>query len=164
MNKISNAAVNFLKTLDLETRHIFDMMVHLQAPLDVGGTPKGNRQILIGDRGVFRGERLEGTILPNGADWFLVRPDGVGELDVRVVLRTEDDELIYMRSEGFLKYSSEMAKAVLSGTADPADYYFRERTVFETGSQKYGWLNSIVAVGTGWYQPGMVGMSIYEIE
>lgn len=163
MNKMGNESLNFLKTLDLETRHIFDMMVHLQSPLDVGGTPKGNRQILIGDHGAFRGERLEGRILPNGADWFLVRADGVGELDVRVVLQTEDEELIYMRSEGFLKFSNEMAKAVLSGTAEPSDYYFRERTVFETGSEKYGWLNSVVAVGTGWYKPGMVGMSIYEI-
>lgn len=164
MNQISNESLNYLKTLDLETTHLFDMMVHLQDPLDVGATPKGSRQILIGDRGVFKGERLEGIILPNGADWFLVRPDGVGELDVRVVLRTDDEELIYMRSEGFLKYTREMAKTVLSGTADPSDYYFRERTVFETGSEKYNWLNSIVAIGTGWYQPGMVGMSIYEIR
>lgn len=164
MNIAKDNSVEFLKTLDLETEHLFDMMVHLQEPLDIGGTPKGNRQILIGDRGVFKGARLEGAILPNGADWFLVRPDGIGELDVRVVLRSNDDELIYMRSEGFLKYSREMARAVLSGTAKPEDYYFRERTVFETGSEKYGWLNSIVAVGTGWYQPGMVGMSIYEIK
>lgn len=77
MNKISNESLNYLKTLDLETQHLFDMMVHLQSPLDVGATPKGGRQILIGDRGVFRGERLEGTILPNGADWFLVRRKSV---------------------------------------------------------------------------------------
>jgi uncharacterized protein DUF3237 len=164
MNQINIESLSLLKTLDLETQHVFDMMVHLQIPLDVGSTPKGNRQILIGDHGVFKGGRLEGRILPNGADWFLVRPDGVGELDVRLVLRTDDEELIYMRSKGFLKYSREMAKAVLSGTAEPSDYYFRERTVFETGSEKYGWLNSVVAVGTGWYRPGMVGMSIYEIR
>lgn len=155
---------NLLKTLDLETAHLFDMMVHLNEPIDVGATPKGNRQILVGNEGCFEGERLKGTILPNGADWFLVRPDGIGELDVRVVLQTHDCELIYMQSQGFLKFDPKITKAVFSGTADPSDYYFRERTIFETGSENYGWLNSVVAVGTGWYKPGMVGMSIYEIK
>jgi hypothetical protein len=153
-----------LQTLDLAHVHLFDMVVLLQSPTAIGNTPRGNRQILLGDSGSFKGERLQGIIQPYGADWFLVRPDGVGELDVRVTLQTDDDALIYMRSEGFLKYSRENAKKVLSGEADPADYYFRERTVFETGSDKYNWLNSIVAVGTGWYRPGAVGMSIYEIK
>ena len=154
---------DLLQKLELEHRHLFDMVVLLENPTAVGNTPKGNRQILLGKNGSFRGERLSGQILPWGADWFLVRPDGVGELDVRVTLQTADDQLIYMRSEGFLRYSRENARKVLSGSADPADYYFRERTVFETGAEKYYWLNSIVAVGTGWYRPGAVGMSIYEI-
>ncbi len=164
MSESNTSSDSLLQTLDLVHEHLFDMVVLLQQPTAIGNTPKGNRQILLGDSGSFRGERLQGMIQPYGADWFLVRPDGVGELDVRVTLQTDDDVLIYMRSEGFLKYSRENAKKVLSGTADPSEYYFRERTVFETGSDKYGWLNSIVAVGTGWYRPGAVGMSIYEIK
>jgi hypothetical protein len=158
------SSTKLLQTLPLDHQHLFDMVVLLEEPAAVGNTPKGNRQILLGRDGSFRGDKLEGKILPWGADWFLVRSDGVGELDVRVTLETTDNELIYMRSEGFLQYSREMAKQVLSGAAEPSDYYFRERTVFETGAEKYYWLNSIVAVGTGWYRPGAVGMSIYEIK
>ena len=164
MSKSRASSDSLLQTLDLVHEHLFDMVVLLQAPTAIGNTPKGNRQILLGDSGSFKGERLQGAIQPYGADWFLVRPDGVGELDVRVTLQTDDDALIYMRSEGFLKYSRENAKKVLSGEADPSEYYFRERTVFETGSDRYEWLNSIVAVGTGWYRPGAVGMSIYELK
>ncbi len=153
-----------LQTRSLHTDHLFDMVVNLEEPINVGGTPKGIRQVLMGTGGEFKGPRLEGIVHPHGADWFLVRPDGVGELDVRVLLKTNDDEIIYMRSAGFLRYARDKAKAVLSGTADPDDYYLREQTVFETGSEKYGWLNSIVAVGVGWYHPGQVGMSIYEIK
>ncbi len=155
---------NYLKTQALVTEHLFDMAIEIRAPLEVGNIPKGNRQILLGDGGEFKGQRMSGEVMPYGADWFLIRSDGVGELDVRVTLKTDGGELIYMQSGGFLSYSREMAKSVFSGTADPSDYYFRERTIFETAADKFNWLNSIVAVGTGWYQPGMVGMSIYEIK
>ena len=152
-----------LRTLPLTTRHLFDMVVDLETPLIVGATPKGNRQILNGKGGSFHGDRLSGEILPHGADWYLTRPDGVGELDVRVTLKTTDGALIYMRSEGLLKFSREAAKRVLSGAADPSEYYLRERTLFETGAENYGWMNSIIGIGTGWYVKDQVGMSIYEI-
>ena len=153
-----------LRTLELRTEHLFDMIVELQQPLVIGDTPKGNRQILLGNGGIFTGTRLRGDILPGGADWYLTRPDGVGELDVRVTLRTHDHATIYMRSEGFLHYPRKLAREVLSGNADPDDYYLRERTRFETAADSYGWLNSIIGIGVGWYEPGSVGMSIYEIK
>lgn len=164
VNKAVDDLKTSLRTLELSTEHLFDMVVKLETPVVVGDTPKGNRQILVGEGGEFQGKRMQGVILPNGADWFLIRSDGVGELDVRVILQTIDNEKIYMNSTGFLHYPREKAKEVLSGKARPEDYYLREKTVFETSSEKYGWLNSIVAVGTGWYQPGRVGMSIYEIK
>lgn len=152
------------RTLPLNHAHLFDMVVPLRDPLNVGATPKGSRQILLGKTGEFRGERMRGKVLPGGADWFLIRADGVGELDVRVTLETDDGALVYMLSEGYLHYPAEIAGKVLRGTADPADYYLRERTRFETAAEGYYWLNSIVAVGVGWYEPGRVGMSIYEIR
>lgn len=153
-----------LKRLALESQHLFDMVVYLEQPIAVGDIPKGNRQVLMGKGGEFQGDRLHGKILPHGADWYLTRPDGVGELNVRVLLQTDDGEIIYMQSQGFLRYAREVAKRVLSGSANPEEYYLREGTAFETASEKYQWLNSIVAVGIGWYGPAMVGMSIYEIK
>jgi hypothetical protein len=34
-------------------------------------------------------------------------------------------------------------------TVDPSLYYFRSTPYFETGSEKYAWLNGICAVATG---------------
>ena len=152
-----------LRTIELSTKHLFDMVVNLESPLIVGNVPKGNRQIMISTGGEFKGAKLKGEILPHGADWFLTRPDHVGELDVRVTLKTDDGALIYMRSEGYLKFSREVAKRVLSGIADPAEYYLRERTLFETESESYEWRNSVIGIGTGWYAKNQVGMSIYEV-
>lgn len=164
MSEAMSQRDEILKTLALETEHLFDMAVHLEEPLAIGNIPKGNRQILLGKGGEFSGKRLEGKIMPYGADWYLTRPDGVGELDVRVTLKTDDGEFIYMQSQGFLRYAREAAKRVLSGTASPDEYYLREYTRFETAAESYRWLNSIVAVGVGWYGPAVVGMSIYEVR
>ena len=162
-NAATKQATSHTRRLALDAKHLFDMVVYLEQPLNLGNIPGGNRQILIGTGGEFSGERLKGRILPHGADWYLTRPDGVGELDVRVTLETDDGELIYMQSQGFLRYAREVAKRVLTGVAEPDEYYLREATRFETASERYGFLNSIVAVGIGWYGAGMVGMSIYEI-
>ena len=35
--------------------------------------------------------------------------------------------------------------------------------VFETASEKYGWLNRIVAVGVGTFTEGRLGYKVYEI-
>lgn len=152
------------RRLQLHCQHLFDTAVPVLEPLQLGDIPKGNRRIRVGQEGEFNGDRLSGKILPGGTNWFLTRPDGVGELEVRLNLQADDGQLIYMHSEGFLHYPAELAKQVLSGQADASEYYLRERTVFETAAQQYYWLNSIIAVGVGWYQPGLVGMSIYEVK
>jgi hypothetical protein len=50
--------------------------------------------------GKFEGPRISGEVLNSGADWFLLRPDGVGVVDVRVALKTNDGENIYMTCGG----------------------------------------------------------------
>ncbi len=32
---------------------------------------------------------------------------------------------------------------------DPESYYFRIKPIFETASEKYAWLNNILAIGAG---------------
>jgi hypothetical protein len=81
-----------------------------------------------------------------------------------MTLRTDDDELIYMRSGGIFHYPREIAGRVLRGEADADEYYLRDTSLFETASEQYGWLNRVVAVGVGQYRPGRVVMTVYEIE
>lgn len=46
---------------------------------------------------------------------------------------------------------------------DPASYYFRINALFETGSEKYAWLNRIIAVGKGDRLPGGPVYQVFEI-
>ena len=42
-----------------------------------------------------------------------------------------------------------MARLAHCETVDPSEYYFRVAPVFETGVDRYAWLNKILAVGEG---------------
>ena len=118
----------------------------------MGATPHGSRSIYLVTGGEFKGPKLKGDMLPGGGDWLLMRPDGAGELDVRATMRTDDGHLIYMSYRG-----------VFHGGADGEDLYFRSTPYFETASEKYGWLNQIVAVGLGTFTGSRVSYKVYEI-
>jgi len=100
----------------------------------------------------------------SGGDWLLLRPDGAGQLDVRITVRTDDGALIYMRCEGIL--AGDALPRVLRGEAvSPATYSFRTTPYFETGSDAYAWLNRTVAVGVGRLDvsKGWAGYNVYEV-
>ena len=44
------------------------------------------------------------------------------------------------------------------------DMYFRTTPYFETASEKYDWLNRIVAVGIGWDLPEGTNKAMYSIH
>ena len=149
---------------DLKTEFLFEASIDLEEPQDVGATPHGNRQIYNVKGGTFEGPKLKGEVLPGGADWLLLRPDGAGELDVRATLRTDDGHLIYTYYRGIFRASPEVMQRVLQGeTVDPSEYYFRSTPVYETASEKYGWLNQIVAVATYRLAPNWVGYRVYAV-
>jgi hypothetical protein len=79
-------------------------------------------------------------------------------------MRTDDGHIIYIYYRGILHAPPEVATRILQGEApDPSEYYFRTAPFFETASEKYGWLNRIVAVGIGKVAPNWVGYTVYAI-
>src|SRR4029077_15274738 len=80
--------------------HLFRAVVEIAAPLSVGMTPQGERRIIPIPGGRFAGEQFAGDVLPGGADWQLVRPDGTALLEARYTLRTQDGALVYVRNRG----------------------------------------------------------------
>jgi len=75
--------------------------ITLAPPQELGDTPHGRRRVVAITGGSFRGERLSGRVLPGGADWQLIRADGVAELDARYTLETVDRSLIDVRNFGY---------------------------------------------------------------
>ena len=66
----------------------------------LGDTPYGSRRIFHFDGGSFEGPKLKGTVPPGGGS-SLIRRDAVLEVDVRLILETDDKHQIYMAWKDF---------------------------------------------------------------
>jgi len=132
---------------------------------ELGETPLGRRRIIPITGGSFRGERLAGRVLPGGADWQFIRADGVAELDARYTLETEDHALIYVRNFGYRHGPADVIQRLAAGEpVDPALYYMRTTPRFETGAERYQWLNRIICVATGARRVAAVELEVYEVR
>ena len=148
MSRISDAVPPAL--LEMRTRPLFTMRLTVDEMLVVGATPTAHRQVGLVTGGRFEGERLSGDVLGGGSDWQALRSDGSTRLDVRLHLRTDDGALILVRYRGLRHGPAEVMQRIATGEAvDPGEYYFRINPMFETASEAYGWLNRILAIGTG---------------
>ena len=125
----------------------------------------GRRRIINITGGSFTGERLSGRVLPGGADWQVIRTDGVADLDARYTLETNDGALIYVRNHGLRHGPPEVLKQLMAGEAvDPSRYYMRTTPTFETGDARYTWLNRIICVATGARRAAAVELDVYEVK
>jgi len=139
--------------------------ITLADPLDVGDTPAGRRRIIAITGGSFEGERVRGRILPGGADWQIIRADGVAWLDARYTMETHDGALIYVDNQGYRHGPPEVLTRLAAGEpVDPASYYMRTTPWLETGDPRYAWLNRIVCVATGARHAASVILNVFEVR
>ena len=132
----------------LKSELLFKMHATLQSPQQIGKTHEGTRIVFYATGGTIDGPKIKGKVLPGGGDWYRQREDGIGELDVRATIETDDGALIYTHYRG-----------VTNG----ATGYFRTTPRFETASEKYQWLTQLVAVGVGRAGDGGVYYDVYHI-
>ena len=149
---------------EIRTQHLLTLKLAVNGMQPIGETPSGNRRVGLVAGGTFEGARLKGIVLPGGADWMIVRPDGVTTLDVRIVLQTGDGAAIGLTYKGLRHGPAAVMEKVNSGQfVDPSEYYFRTIITFETASPKYAWLNTIFGIGTGSRPPEGPVYDIFEV-
>ena len=149
----------------MNLQHLFKAEISLAAPQELGATPQGRRRIIGITGGRFAGERLSGRVVPGGADWQVVRADGVADLDARYTLETSDGALIYVRNRGYRHGPAEVLKKLSAGEeVDPSLYYMRTTPLFETGDARYAWLNRIVCIATGARRAAAVELDVFEVK
>jgi Protein of unknown function (DUF3237) len=124
----------------METNLLFEMSAEVAEPIVINSTPDGDRIVVHVTGGQFKGPRIRGRILPSGGDWLLLRPDGIGVVDVRLVLETDDGERIYMVYRGLVND--------ITGVKEPTK--IRTAPTFATSTKgKYAWINAVQAVADG---------------
>jgi hypothetical protein len=143
---------------------LMDLAVDVGEVVSMGAAPLGERRVVNILGGTFEGPRLRGRVLPGGADWQIVRRDGVLDIDARYALQEEAGAVVRVVSQGYRHGSSEVLAALARGEpVDPARYFFRTIMRFETGAPDLEWLNRTIAVATARRQARQVLLSAYQL-
>ena len=142
----------------------FEVRAQVGAPLDIGDTVRGRRRIIPITGGTLEGPGIQGRILPGGADWQIVRPDGVVELHARYTVDIAGRGLLYVVNAGIRCASPEiMAKLNAGETIDPSLYYFRSVPRFEIAAPECAWMMRSVFIGTAERKPSDVRVRVWRV-
>ncbi|MGZ3363284.1 MAG: DUF3237 domain-containing protein [Caulobacteraceae bacterium] len=135
-------------TTELSLEHAFDIRINFDKRWVFGPLPTGDKQGFTSVKdGLIEGPLLNGRVVEaSGADWPIVRSDGVIELEAHYVLEASDGTRIYIRNAGYVH------------TAEgPTPGYFRCTPYFRAPQGPHGWLNHTVFVGLGQRRPATDG-------
>lgn len=150
--------------LEPTLEHAFDVEAEIEDPIDVGETGDGHRRIIPISGGTVSG-KLEGRVLPAGADYQLFRVDRPSELIAKYAIETEDGSTIYVQNRGIRVAPEAISERIRDGKdVDPADVYFRSTPRFETADPDLAWLEEHVFVCGGIRRPYGVELSIYQVQ
>jgi len=129
------------------------------------GSPRGPRQYWEMAEGTLTGKRINATITMPGSDWMNVGSDGFWRPDVRVQFVTDDNAVILLHYTGLVEQTEAFAAAAEAGRETGwADQYMRMALSFDTGAERYGWLNRSLFVAKGRLAgPGELEYAIYRV-
>ena len=143
----------------------FAVHVSVGAPMEIGEVPGGRRRIVPILGGTFDGPGIRGRVLPGGADWQLIQPDGFSALDTRYALETDRGQIVYVQNAGIRDAPPDVMEKLLAGEmVDPALVYFRTVPRFETAAPDLQWLARSVFVGVGERFPTQVLIRFWRLE
>ena len=146
-------------------RLVLTLHVQVGAPTELGEVPRGRRRIIPILGGTFEGPNIRGKVMPGGADWQIVRGDGLAELDTRYLLQTDSGKLIYIQNAGIRHAPPDVTKKLLAGEpVDPAQVYFKTIPVFETSAPELQWLTRSIFIATGERNPSVVVIRVWQVE
>jgi hypothetical protein len=107
---------------------------------------------------------FDAEILPGGADWQLVRPDGTIEIDTRYSARTADGEHVHFRTSGVRSGPPAVLAALLRGEpVDPSLYYFRVTVYLETSAPRLAALERSLFIASAVRAADRVSYDAYRV-
>ena len=147
-----------------ELRFAFAIRAKVAPIQDLGQTARGHRRVIDILGGEVFGPKLTGEILPGGADWQIVRPDGTIEVVARYTIRARSGALVYVQNDGLRVASPEILARMSRGELVPFDsYHFRTAPRFETADPALKALERATFVGVAARTPDRVAIGFHEI-
>jgi len=147
----------------LETKYVFTLTVRISDVTTAGDIGHGVRRIIPIIGGEVRGERVNGKVLPFGADFQIIRPNELIELEAKYAFETDDGAVVYIENTGIRFGPVELLQKLKRGEpVDPKLIYFRTIPKFETGAEKYRWLMEHLFVGSAARHADRVVIDVHQ--
>jgi len=148
----------------LQTKYVFTITVHIGGVTSAGDIGHGVRRIIPITGGEVRGEGISGKVCAFGADFQIIRPNELIELEAKYTFETDDGAVIYVENRGIRFGHVELLQRLNRGeSVDPKLVYFRTVPKFETGSEKYRWLMENLFIGSAARLTDRVVIDVHQV-
>src|SRR5215470_4323810 len=151
-------------TPELHTQYVLTVTALIGPPTTVGDIGHGMRRIVPIIGGEVRGPDVNGKVLAFGADFQVIRPNELIELEAKYAFETDDGATIYVENRGIRFGPVELLQKLKRGEAvDPKLIYCRTVPKFETGAEKYRWLMERLFVASAARHADRVVIDVHQV-
>ncbi len=132
---------------DLKGEFLARFTIAIEAPRISGPTPEGIRVTWNVRTGNVTGPKLNGKLV-QGADWMLIRTDGIARIDVGALLETADGARIMINYSGIIDLGEDGYHQFLTNNLHRRVQVWT-MPFFFTGDEAYKWLNRRQCMAVG---------------
>ena len=151
-------------TPELQTKYVFTITAEIADVTTAGDIGHGVRRIIPITGGEVRGDDVNGKVLPFGADFQIIRPNELIELEAKYAFETDDGAIVYIENKGIRFGPVDLLQKLKRGEpVDPKLIYFRTVPKFETGSEKYRWLMENLFIGSAARHADRVVIDVHQV-
>ena len=153
-----------IERLPLATRYLGSIEARVGPIVSLGPGPYGERRVVDIVGGRVNGPGLRGVVVSGGADWQVVRHDGVVDIDAHYGLLLDDGARVEVVSSGFRYGPPDVLQRLHRGDpVDPAAYFFRTAIRFQTGAVRLAHLNRTIAIAVGARRAASVELTLHAV-
>src|ERR1700741_3965236 len=148
----------------LSTKYVFTITAHIGGVTSAGDIGTGVRRIIPVTGGEVKGAGVNGKGCPFGADFQIIRPNELIELEAKYAFETDDGAVVYVENKGIRFGPVELMQQLKRGEpVDPKLIYFRTVPRFETGAVKYRWLMEHLFIGSAARHADRVVLDVHQV-
>jgi len=151
-------------TPQLQTKFVFTITAEIGSVTTAGELGHGVRRIIPITGGTVKGDHVNGKVCPFGADFQIIRPNELIELEARYAFETDDGATVYVENRGLRFGPVDLLQKLKRGEpVDPKLIYFRTVPKFETGHEKYRWLMENLFIGSAARHADRVIIDVHQV-
>jgi hypothetical protein len=148
----------------LATKYVFTITAQIGDVTSAGDIGTGVRRIIPITGGEVRGEGINGKVCAFGADFQIIRPNELIELEAKYAFETDDGAVIYVENKGIRFGPIDLLQKLKRGEpVDPKLIYFRTVPRFETGHERYRWLMQSLFIGSAARHADRVVIDVHQV-